>query len=113
MLEGGLDMLSPEIQTEILFLHFSKKMKIRAIARSLGINRKSVEKVLHRRSVALSMTPSRRASILDSYKTSIALLMKESPKIPAVVVLQRIREEGYTGGYCIVKHWVRDQRVLT
>ena len=111
MWEGSLDMLSPEIQTEILSLHFAKKMKVRAIARTLGINRKSVGRVVGRRSVALGIRHLNRSSILDPFKHIIAKLLSADPEIPSVVILQRIRDEGYTGGYWTVKAWVRAQRV--
>lgn len=105
-------MLSPETQTEILSLFFSKKMKVRAIARQLGVNRKSVERVIHRRSVALGVTPFSRASRLDSFKDRIELLLKEDPETTSMVLLQRIRDEGYDGGYTILKEWVRARRPL-
>jgi len=44
-------MLKPEIQARILAMHFSEKRPVRAIAKALGINRKSVAAVVVRRSV--------------------------------------------------------------
>ena len=61
-------MLSPEMQANILHLHFAKGEKIRAIARKLGVNRKSVERVINRKSVTVGIEPSTRGSILDAYK---------------------------------------------
>jgi transposase len=103
-------MLSPEVQTDILSLFFSKKMKVRAIARELGINRKSVERVINRRSVALGIQPFNRASRLDTFKEQITVLLKEDPDTTAMVVLQRIRDKGYDGGYTILKEWIRGER---
>ena len=104
-------MLSPEIQTEILFLYFSKQKKIRAITRELGINRKSVERVLHRRSVALEVAPFKRASLLDPFKDRITELLKQDPQTTARVVLQRIRDENYEGGYTILAEWMKGHRL--
>jgi transposase len=105
-------MLSPEKQTEILSLFFSKKMKVRAIARKIGVNRKSVERVIHRRSVVLGVAPFSRASRLDTFKDKVTALLKEDPETTSMVILQRIRAEGYDGGYTILKEWVRGQRTL-
>jgi len=106
-------MLSPETQTDILSLFFSKKMKVRAIARQLGINRKSVERVIHRRSVVLGIAPFSRASRLDSFKHQVTDLLKEDPETTSMVMLQRIRAQGYDGGYTILKDWVRGERLRT
>lgn len=104
-------MLSATIQTEILSLFFSKRMKVRAIARQVGVNRRSVERVIHRRSVALGVKPFSRASRLDPFKDIISTLLKDDPETTSMVLLQRIRTEGYDGGYTILKDWVKAQRV--
>jgi transposase len=105
-------MLSPEQQTEILSLHFSKKMKVRAIARQLGINRKSVQRVVDRRSVTLGIQVTARSSRLDDFKAQIEKLLVADPSIPAVVCLQRIRDQGYDGGYTILREWLKARRPL-
>jgi len=104
-------MLSPEIQTEILSRYFSKKMAVRAIARELGLNRKSVDRVINRRSVVLGVKSSIRASRLDSFKKDVLKLLKEDPETTAMVVLQRIRSRGYDGGYTILRDWIKSQRL--
>jgi len=104
-------MLSPQTQTEILFLFFSKQKKVRAIARDLGINRKSVERVIHRRSVALAVTPFNRSSLLDPFKDKITALLHADPGTTAKVILQRLRDHNYEGGYTIVSEWVRNHRL--
>lgn len=103
-------MLSPEKQTEILSLYFAQKMKIRAIARKLGVDRKSVKQVVDRRSVALEIQPSNRVSCLTPFKDHILDLIKDDPDTTAKVVLQRIRDQGYDGGYTILTDWLRTQR---
>jgi len=105
-------MLSPEKQTEALALFFSKKMKVRAIARLLGVNRKSVDRVIHRRSVALEIAPFSRASRLDLFKDQITALLTEDPETTAMVILQRIRADGYDGGYTILREWIKAKRPL-
>jgi len=61
-------MLSPEIQTEILYLHFSKHKSIRFIANYLGKNRKSVRAVIRRGSVMLVSKRSARSSTETFYQ---------------------------------------------
>jgi transposase len=104
-------MLPPEKQAEILSLFFTKKMKVRAIARKLGVNRKSVERVLARRSVAIGLQPFNRSSILDPYKAQIESLFKEDAEMTGVVALQRIRDKGYGGGYTILQDWIKAKRL--
>lgn len=103
-------MLTPELQAEILQLFFTKSEKIRAIARKVGVNRKSVERVIHRRGVALNVASVPRQSILDPYQEFIREVLARDASVSAVVILQRIRDKGYEGGYSTVKSLVRDVR---
>lgn len=104
-------MLSPEVQTKILSLYFSEKKRIRAIARELGINRKSVERVVSRRSVVLGISSGPRSSRLDPFKDRVVTLLKEDTETTVRVVMQRIRDEGYDGGYTILREWIKAQRL--
>ena len=53
ILFGGCEMFSAEVQAEILNLFFSQKKSMRSIAEKFGIHRKSVARVVRRRSVQL------------------------------------------------------------
>jgi transposase len=101
-------MLSAEQQAEILSLHFAKGMKVRTIARKLGINRKSVSKVIGRKSVVLGITSYTRKSILDPYKGRITEILKGDSTVPAQAILQMLRDEGFGGGYTIVLEGVQE-----
>ena len=103
-------MLTPEQQAEILAMHFGQKKGSRAIAEALGIGRKAVRKVIERRRVALEVEQTARGSIIDPYKPIIAELLEKDPRMPANTVLQRLRDEGYLGGYTVVKNCVRYTR---
>lgn len=105
-------MLSVEDQAQILSLYFSQKKKVRCIAREIGINRKTVKAVIERRTVHLNIKRHQRSSILDPYKSIIENYLKDDPKIPANTILKRIREEGYSGGYTILKDWIYRQKPL-
>jgi transposase len=103
-------MLTPEQQAEILAMHFGQKKGSRAIAAALGIGRKAVRKVIERRRVSLKVEQTQRGSIVDPYKQVVAELLEKDPRMPASTVLQRLRDEGYLGGYTVVKNCVRYTR---
>ena len=104
-------MLTPENQTDILSRYFSKKMTARSIARELGINRKSVMRVIDRRSVVLGIHSAKRASRLDAFKDDVVRLLKEDPETTVMVIQQRLRSLGYDGGYTILREWVKASRL--
>jgi len=92
-------MLSADQQSQILAMYFGQAKSTRKIARDLKINRKSVMRIIERRSVLLEKSQSSpRASILDPFKEYIAELLKRDPKIPSTTILQRLRVQGYLGG---------------
>jgi hypothetical protein len=94
-------MLTPEVQAEILAMHFGQKKGSRAIAAALGIGRKAVRLAIRRRKVCMSIEKSARGSIVDPYKPMIVELLQREPRIPTNTLLQRIRESGYLGGYTV------------
>jgi transposase len=111
--QGTVTMLSAETQAEILARYYSRHEKVRRIAKDLGINRRSVQRVIARRSVSLERSSTGRRTILDDFKEHAAALLKEDPSIQGTVIFQRLRDvHGYTGGYTVVKEWVRDARAL-
>ncbi len=103
-------MLTPELQAEILAMHFGQKKGSRAIARVLGIGRKAVRKVIDRRGVALTVERSARSSIVDPFKPMIGELLGKDPRMPTHTVLQKIRTAGYMGGYTVVRNFVKKTR---
>ena len=104
-------MLTPSLQAEILALFFGKKQTIRKIARECGVNRKTVAAVVKRRQVLTSPKPGERKSILDPYELRIEEMLKNDPYLPATVVLQKIRREGYLGGISVLRALVAALRV--
>jgi transposase len=105
-------MLSAELQSEILALHFGQGKGTRAIAQALRVNRKSVRRVVEGRQVKLTRESGSRASILDAYKPRIELMMEKDPSVTAARILQSLRREGYLGGYSILKTWVKQKREI-
>lgn len=103
-------MLPAEVQAKILSLHYGSHWTIRAIARELGVDRKSVRSVLKRRSVDLKPALRTRASILDPFKDQILELLRLEPRITHTAVLVRLREQGYLGGITVLKSFINSNR---
>lgn len=106
-------MLSPDVQAKILALHFSQGKRVRAIARELGINRKSVAAVIARRTIRTTSesTKTARASMLDPYKPMIQEKLLRDPAMPASAIHQSLRKLGFTGSVRRLQEYVATVRV--
>jgi transposase len=105
-------MIDYELFSRIKSYHEQKGLTPAQIARELELDPRTVGKWLEEKRFR-PRNPSERASKLDPFKSSI-LRMLESHPYSAVQILQRIREEGFEGGYTIVKeyvHTVRPRRI--
>lgn len=103
-------MLPAEIQAKILSLHYGSHWTIRAIARELNVDRKSVRLVLRRRSVEFKPTARMRASILDPFRDQILELLRREPRITHTAALVRLREQGYLGGITVLRDFINANR---
>ncbi len=81
---------------------------VRKIARHLKLSRKSVRKYLAQ--PAPAPVQRSRASKLDPYKERIGQLLEEDPSASAVVIAQRLREQGYPGGITILREYLKGIR---
>jgi len=101
-------MLTNEQIDTIHRLHLVEKWTVRQIARHLHIGRRTVAKYL----IRPEPTPPHpsRASKLDRYKPSIEDWLEQDSSTTAAVILQRLRELGFTGGYTIVKDHLQEVR---
>lgn len=103
-------MLKADIQAEILALFYGEKKSVRAIAKQLGINRKSVGAVVGRKNVALAPKKTERGSIVDAYRDQIDELLRRDPMISATTVHSRIRHDGFMGGITVVRDYLASKR---
>src|SRR5881296_3927534 len=101
-------MLTNEQIDTIHRLHFVEKWTVRQIARHLHIGRRTVAKYL----IKPKQTPPHpsRGSKLDRFKPTIEDWLERDSSITAAVILQRLCELGFTGGYTIVKDHLQQVR---
>lgn len=90
---------------QILLLHKQKGLNASQIAVELSLHPQTVEKWLARESF-VPRKPSKRSSKLDSFKGQIVAML-ERHSYSAQQILKQLEQQGYAGGYSIVKDFVR------
>jgi transposase len=94
----------------ILELH-RQGLKVAAIARQLGIDRKTVRKYISRGLEPPTYGPRpRRQKSTDPFLSYLRERLAAFPGLTAVRLWREMRERGYPGGYTAVKRAVRDIR---
>lgn len=101
-------MLEAELQSKIISLYWNEKKSIRRISELVGVDRKTVRRVIDRRKVVLEKTIPVRVSLIEPYKEQIKNLLLKDPAMAASTILHRIREDGYMGGLTIIRNHVRE-----
>ncbi len=92
-------MLPAATQAEILRLAYAEHWSVTRIAHHVGVNWKSVRKVVQRRSVALERArPRPRVTLLTPFLAQLQALLARDPERSAVNCLQHLRAAGYRGG---------------
>lgn len=103
-------MLTPETQALILTLHFTDRRTIRSIAREVGLDRKTVRRVIERRQIALIPKTPERTSKLDPFREALMEILRKDPKVTTTSLLNHLRTLGYTGGITILRELVQKER---
>jgi transposase len=96
---------SLEKRAEVLRLHLTEGLSLRAIARKLTMSRKTVRRILGKAAKKESATA--RTSMLEPFEGDIRRLLEEAPGIKAPTVVERLRPLGYEGGLTIVRQRLR------
>src|ERR1700756_2715956 len=104
-------MLTTEQINSIHRLHWSELWSVRKIARHLHLGRRTISQYLA--TPARSAARRQRASKLDPFKATIAELLEQDAKASAMVIAQRLRPLGFTGGMSILKDYLHAVRTQT
>jgi len=81
------------------------------IARTLGIHPRTVRRALVRGGAPPGKRPGARKSKLDAFKGEVDRLLGEDVW-NAAVILKILKEQGYTGGYTILREYIQPKRPL-
>ena len=104
-------MLTAEQINSIHRLHWSEHWSVRKIARHLHLARRTISQYLV--TPARSAVRRQRPSKLDPFKSTIAELLQQDAKASAMVIAQRLRPLGFTGGMSILKDYLHAMRTET
>ena len=101
--------MGPKTIEAIYRMSHEQKLSHREISRQLGVARKTILKYLEN-PLANTVVRKPRLSKLDSFKPVIRELLDQCPRASSVVIAQRIRPLGYTGGRSILQEYVATLR---
>src|SRR6202167_1364138 len=93
---------------ELHLLYVSEKWPIRKIERHLNMGWRTIRKYLD--APAQGAARRQRQSKLDPFKPLIAECLEKDPRVTAALILQRIKDLGYSGGHAILQEYVRKVR---
>ena len=101
-------MLEADLQAKILSLYWNERVSIRKIAEIIGVDRKTIRRVIERKQVILEKRKTERPRLLDPYRDQIKAMLTKDPRMAAATILHRLRDEGFMGGMTVVKDYVRE-----
>jgi transposase len=94
---------------EVLKLGLVDGLSVRAIARRLGMARRTVRRLLGRQLPARQAREP-RPSALNPHLPAIKALLEEAPELSAPAMLERLRPLGYRGGVSVLRDRMRALR---
>ena len=83
------------------------KVNISSLSRQTGIDRKTIRKYLSSPRSHTHIFQKPKGSILDPFKDYLKTRLETYPELSSVRLLEELREKGYTGGYTILKDYLR------
>lgn len=88
----------------------NEQLSRRAIARRLGIHRRTVRRALAHEHHAPKDAPRRRGSIIDPHRGWLLAKIQQYPELPAARLFHMLKERGYEGGESTVRKAVSQLR---
>jgi transposase len=102
-------MIDAERWAEVRRLYRAEGCKLTAIARRLGLDRKTVRRVLDQTTFTPARATPRRGSIVDPFREKIHAWLEQAD-LSAVQVHARLLKEGYQGEITLVRDCIREVR---
>ncbi len=100
-------MITIETWAYIRRLHLQDGLGISAIARELGLDRKTVRRAIRTDNFLATKQQGRsRSSKLDPFKSAIDRILEKTPHLSGVRLLEKLRRLGYTGGKSILNEYL-------
>ena len=101
--------ISPELEAQILRLHYVEKWRVGTIARQLGVHHGTVDRVLSQAGLPKVQRP-HRASRIDPFVPFVVQTLEKYPTLTASRLHAMVRERGYAGGADHFRHLVAHLR---
>jgi Transposase and inactivated derivatives len=86
-----------------------KGLSYSELGRKYNIDRRTAKKYAESESRPEYVLTDSKPSKLDSYKPQITLWLEEAP-YSAMRIWEKVKEQGFEGGYTTVKHFVRGKK---
>ena len=100
-------MITVETWAYIRRLSLHDGLGVSAIARELGLDRKTVRRAIRMDNfLATQDQPRSRSSKLDTFKPEIEHILEKTPRLSGVRILEKLRHQGYTGGKSILNEYL-------
>jgi transposase len=101
-------MTTPELEAEIVRLHFAEHWRVGTIAAQLGVHPDVVRRVLGIGEVAGDALP--RPRLVGPYRDFIAETLAQYPRLRATRLYDMLRERGYKGAVRTLREYVAEVR---
>lgn len=99
-------MIDYETRCKIRHLHQQEGLNFQQIGQSLGIDPETASKYARAEKFTSRRAVGKRASKLDAFKPMIQRLLERHP-YSSTQILQKVRADGYEGGFSILKEYIR------
>lgn len=100
-------MENESIQKQVLYLHQVQKLSGRQIAKTLGVGRKLIQRIV---SGQVKLAAVAKPEIVSPYQNLITHWYKEYPGLKALQIYERLKSYGYEGSYSTVARFTQKYR---